>query len=121
MYKGIKEVKKCIKKLKLLRTGIAHFSFFGDDNWKQIDIQICILEEFLEKSKELKPHPDYAAIMIKVEERMIELGSDDNLLEDPYMQVYDWILGNTDEELVNDSDIKIFCKKKVKRGNKNEE
>ncbi len=104
--KTIKEIKDCIKKLKLLRTGMPHYSLFGDDNYKEIDTEINILDRCL------KENLQEANLEHRLSNRLDEIdatGEDDT--EDPLIKAYDWLLGKSEEELVTDEDIKVFCKK----------
>jgi len=108
--KSKKEIKECIKKLKLLRTGIPHHDIFGGDNWKDIDIKIGVLEKCIEVCC------DYDGIEDKLHDKLDEIDMEGgDCFDSPYVKAYDWILGNTDDELVSDDDIKIFCKNKKKK------
>lgn len=108
MRKNAKQIKECIKKLKLLKTGIPHFSIFGDNNWGEIDVEIAVLERFLKE-------PDYDKLEDRLSDRLDEIDDEGgDCFEDSHIKAYDWILGSTDDELVSDGDIEIFCKKKKK-------
>jgi len=39
------EIKAEIEKLKEMKPFVRHYSAFGDDNWKKIDIEIKVLEK----------------------------------------------------------------------------
>lgn len=81
-----KEIKDQIELLKLQRKGIPHHSGFGDDNWASIDMQVRVLELALEQ--------DEMEIEVALED------AEDQARRD----ALDWVLGNTDEDLVEPSD-----------------
>lgn len=98
------EIKEMIEKCQELRKYIPHHTMFGDDNWETLDIQIRILTVCVEQEW------TGGAISNRVDTRYEMLG-DDGWIDDPEMGVYDWLLGNKEDDLVSDDDISVFKKK----------
>ena len=110
--KSKKEIQKCIEKLKLLHTGIPHYSKFGDNNWRCIDVQVEILEQVL------KLDLDETSLQNMLDEILDKYDGnfpDENTDDKHKTDALDWVIGKyTDEDLVSDDDIRIFCKGKKK-------
>lgn len=104
--KSAEEIQEMISKCQQLRKGIPHFSFFGDDNWENIDKQIEALNDCLSKDEdEIKGN--LSTILNAYEDEDGESTGDD-WMENPTVQVYDWVLGNTEDDLVTDDDLEVF-------------
>lgn len=97
-----KEIIKELDKVKRLRAVMPEKTFFGDNNWVKIDGQIIILERVLSgKWTEF------------------DLGDRRSDYEDEYEQnehrieVINWLLLDSDDEIAAEGDIKAFTKKKA--------
>ena len=108
--KSKKAIQECIKKLKLLRTGIPPRSMFGDNNWGCIDKQVEVLKQSLNKSED-----DLKSDLEKTLDGWGGNFPEENTPDKWKVDALDWVLGNTDEDLVSDEDIKLFCKGKGKK------
>lgn len=96
-----KEIERQLDLVKRLRAVMPERSFFGDDNWAKLDAQALILERA--KSGRWG------------EEELIER-------RDEYTEEYeenadridaiDWLLCETDDDLVEEGDIETFSKDK---------
>jgi hypothetical protein len=87
-----------IDKLKRLRAVMPQKSFFGDDNWAKIDAQIAALERADGKDERWVSNAADAAS---------ERG------EKAVIEAYDWLLGDIDEPLADEDDIRVFTEKKA--------
>ena len=95
-----KDVDAEIDKLQRLRAVMPQFSHFGDNNWEKLDKQIAALKEADGKDERWVAHAaDNAA------ERR----------DEAIMEAYDWLLGDNDEPLAEEDDIKLFAEKKARK------
>lgn len=102
--KNKEEIKEMMEKCKKLREVIPHHTAFGDDNWRPLEIEANTLKSCLDDSE--------IEVRGKLDDRLEIVGDDtDEAISDSQIRAYDWILENTDDELVEDGDIEVFSKK----------
>ncbi len=78
-----------ILRLKKLKKALPEFSFFGDNNWAVIDVQMDVIEEVIGEDE--------------IYEREDELGADGL---NSALDALEWLNGERSESLVSDEDIK---------------
>ena len=99
--KNKKEIGEQIRRSKILRRNMPHYSMFGTDNWKNIDIEIATLEKLVDKNdNEVEAFLDNRLDMLGLE------GED--WLEDSICRVCDWLLGNVEDDLVTEEDLELW-------------
>lgn len=81
------QIEKMVELLGLQRDGIPHYSHFGDDNYESIDGQAHILKMALLKGEGWVE--DYR----------------DGPCSDDALRACDWVLGESDEPLVEGDDV----------------
>jgi len=94
------EIQEMIEKCKELRKYIPHFSAFGTNNWKSLDVNAAALTACLDKDED--------DIEERLKQRLDVVG--DDWSDDPEIQAYDWLIRDTDD-LATDEDITCFKKK----------
>ena len=82
-----KEISKMIDKLEKQRETIPQFSYFGDDNWHAIDIQIDVLNGEITDEDQIYDQQDEGEITSYVVSSGIDAllwlsGDNDTLVED---------------------------------------
>lgn len=83
------EIQTVVQALQELKPTVRRKTFFGDDNWEQIDAQIWVLEKDIDEDKIFDRYAD-------------EEDKDDNLaIRDAAFDAYAWKFGDDDIDLVS--------------------